>query len=78
MGWKSIGPRHWQGTGVDEGFRIEYVRSNNPADYRSVYYVYHHDVLLGVAKTRHGANHCVDEHSRMLLFQRLGKNDTNR
>jgi len=78
MSWKSIGPRHWQGTGVDDGFRIEYVRSHNPSEYRSVYYVYHQDVLLGVARTRPGANHCVDEHSRMLLFQRLRINEPHR
>lgn len=77
MGWKRDGEGRWKGTGVVDGFRIELHKRASPME-RSVYSVLHGTRYLGVAQTRSGANHCADEHSRMLLFQRLGMNDPNR
>lgn len=76
MGWKRDGERRWKGTGVVDGFRIEFLKRASRME-RSVYSVLHGKRYLGVSKTRSGANHCADEHSRMLLFQQLGINDPN-
>jgi hypothetical protein len=80
MGWKKRYNCCWDGTGVVEGFRIEY-HEGSPTQSglfeRSLYHVFYKEQLLGFARTRSGANHCADEYSRLMLFERLGKNDPN-
>ncbi len=76
MGWKRFFSGCWEGTGVVEGFSIEFHRRASRNE-RNYYRVFHNDVLLGLAQTRPGANHCADEYSRLLLFERLGMNDPN-
>ena len=76
MGWKKDGSCRWKGTGVVESFRIELYRRRYSYA-RSYYRVFHNEILLGLAITRPGANHCADEYSRMLLFERIGRNDAS-